>query len=211
MKTNVYVDAFNLYYGRLRSTPYRWLNIAELCRQELPTNVLNRLRCFLARVSARPTDPDLPIRQQTYIRALETLPNFTIHYGTYLTNTVRMALAHPAPGGPTTVEVLKTEEKGSDVNLATYLLLDAFDNDYDAAVVISNDSDLAEPIRVARQRFGKRVVVLAPVRLPRKPSVELRKAASRCQVIQDASLAASQFPPILTDAQGRTITKPAVW
>lgn len=79
MKTNVYVDAFNLYYGCLKGTPYRWLDIAELCRQELPANTLNRIRCFTARVSARPGDPDQPIRQQTYFRALLTIPRLTIH------------------------------------------------------------------------------------------------------------------------------------
>ena len=51
--------------------------------------------------------------------------------------------------------VLRTEEKGSDVNLATYLLLDAFDNDYDTAIVVSNDSDFIHPIEVVRRRFGK--------------------------------------------------------
>jgi hypothetical protein len=48
-----------------------------------------------------------------------------------------MPLAHPRPGGPAAVEVIKTEEKGSDVNLATYLLLDAFRRDCDTAIVIS--------------------------------------------------------------------------
>lgn len=44
------------------------------------------------------------------------------------------------------------EEKGSDVNLATHLLLDVLTDQVDAAVVISNDSDLALPIRKARDR-----------------------------------------------------------
>jgi hypothetical protein len=67
----------------------------------------------------------------------------TIHYGKFLQSTVRMSLAAPPPGWPKTVEVIKTEEKGGDVNLATYLLVDAFRKDSDAAVVISNDSDRA--------------------------------------------------------------------
>ena len=49
------------------------------------------------------------------------------------------------------VRVVKTEEKGSDVNLACHLVADAFEKKCDAAFVISNDSDLLEPIRIARQ------------------------------------------------------------
>ena len=59
-------------------------------------------------------------------------------------------LLYPIPAtGAKTVQVMKSEEKGSDVNIASYLLVDAFDDDYEAAVVVSNDSDLAEPIRRA--------------------------------------------------------------
>lgn len=74
MRTNVYVDGFNLYYGCLMSTPYRWLNLAELCRLALPRNTINRIRYFTALVKARPDDPQKPVRQQTYIRALQTIP-----------------------------------------------------------------------------------------------------------------------------------------
>ncbi len=84
MKTNVYVDGFNLYYGCLKNTPYRWLDIAELCRLMLPKDHINQIKYFTALVSARPTDPDQPVRQQTYLRALRTIPNFTLVYGSFL-------------------------------------------------------------------------------------------------------------------------------
>ena len=79
------------------------------------------------------------------------------------------------PIGPRTVEILDTEEKGSDVNLASYLLLDGFENDYEMAVVISNDSDLQLPIRMTRTKLGKQLGVIDP---SNKTSFELRKAAS---------------------------------
>lgn len=53
LKTNVYVDAFNLYYGCLKNTKFRWLNIHALCQHELPSNTLNRIRVLAARVAAR--------------------------------------------------------------------------------------------------------------------------------------------------------------
>jgi len=119
MATNVYVDAFNLYYGSLKGTPYRWLDLGAFCARLLPKDRINRIRYFTATVSARPDNPDAPQRQQVYLRALETIPGLSIHFGHYLSHVTRMPLANPRRGGARTVEVVKTEEKGSDVNLAT--------------------------------------------------------------------------------------------
>jgi hypothetical protein len=215
MLTNVYVDGFNLYYGALKGTPYRWLDIAALCSHLFPGNQVRRIRYFTAIVRARPEDPQQPDRQQAYLRALRTIPNLTVHEGTFLSNVVRMPLAKPLAGGPATVEVVKTEEKGSDVNLATWLLLDAFHSEYEAAIVISNDSDLAEPIRQVRKEFGVKVVVLHPLRPanpPAKPrrNYELVRAATKSVILDSSALAASQFPATLKDAIG-VITRPASW
>ncbi len=118
-----------------------------------------------------------------------------------------MPLARPPASGPRTVEVLRTEEKGSDVNLATYLLLDAFNGDCEMALVISNDSDLVEPIRVVRVTFGLTVGVVNP---QKNTSHALRQAASFYRPLRQGVLQASQFPAQLTDAKG-TIAKPAAW
>lgn len=50
------------------------------------------------------------------------------------------------------VSYLHVEEKGSDVNVASHLLVDVLDGSIDAAVVISNDSDLAYPLKEVRKR-----------------------------------------------------------
>ena len=52
--------------------------------------------------------------------------------------------------------MIKTEEKGSDVNLATYLLVDAFRNDADAFAGVSNDSDLTAGRVVKKQKPHQR-------------------------------------------------------
>jgi uncharacterized LabA/DUF88 family protein len=119
-----------------------------------------------------------------------------------------MLLAHPPPEGPRTVEVIKTEEKGSDVNLATYLLLDAFNDDYDTAVVISNDSDLVHPIEVVIHDVGKPVGVINPQRMTK--SWSLQNAAVFYRGIRESALRESQFPETLADDNG-TIHKPAAW
>ena len=206
MITNVYVDAFNLYYGCLKGTPYKWLDLGKLYRLLLPGYAINRIRYFTAVVESRPSDPGQQQRQQAYIRALHTIPNISVHYGTFMTNPVRLPLARPRPALPRTVEVLRTEEKGSDVNLATFLLIDGFRQDYDVAAVVSNDSDLKAPIEAVRRELGLPVGVVIP-------NPRIRRSAlpgDFCRRIRHGALAASQFPPILTDARG-PIRRPASW
>ena len=218
MTLNVYVDAFNLYYGCLMDTPYKWLNLRTLCELSFPADQIKDIHYFTARIKPNPHDPDKHVRQDTYFRALRTLPGLHIHEGTYSRKAVKLPL-HPIPAPPTPptlVKVVKIEEKGSDVNLATRLLIDAFDKAFDAAVVITNDSDVAEPIRQVRRKFGYRVMVLHSCSKPgRGPSIDLRRATSvrggsTPLEIQVVHLAASQFPPTLTDAHG-TFHKPASW
>ena len=98
MSTNVYIDAFNLYYGCLKGTPYRWLDLDLLCRLLLPSYAVNRIRYFTAIVESRPGDPGQQQRQQAYLRALLTIPNQSIHFGSFLTNAVRLPLVEPQPG-----------------------------------------------------------------------------------------------------------------
>jgi len=190
-----------------KDTPYKWLNIAKLCSLLLPNHNINRIRYFTALVRARPDDLQQPQRQQTYIRALKTISNLSVHYGHFLTNIKRLPLANPSKDGPRTVEVLYTEEKGSDVNLATYLIIDGINKDYDVAVVVSNDSDLVLPVKFVRDELKLPVGNLNPH--PQR-SRELAKVISFYKPIRKGALSASQFPPTIKDAQG-IIWKPAEW
>ena len=106
------------------------------------------------------------------------------------------------------VRVMKTEEKGSDVNLATHLLIDAVDDLYDVAVIISNDSDLKEPITQVRNRFGKRIVLLGP--RTTRISGALRPLADFIRQFGPNALRAAQFPDRMTDPVGQ-FQKPAGW
>jgi uncharacterized LabA/DUF88 family protein len=207
VKTNVYFDGFNLYYGAVKGTPYKWLDLAALTAKLFPRNQINRIRYFTAIVDARPPDLQQPVRQQTYLRALHTIPNLSVHLGTFRTRPVRMALVHPPRTGSRTAEVWKTEEKGSDVNLASYLLLDAFRKDCDVAIVFSNDADLKEPISIAMNELGIKVGVVNP-HPPARRSLDLQ--ATFFKQLRTGPIAASQFPAVMTDAQGR-FHKPASW
>ncbi len=209
MRANLYVDGFNLYYRALRDTPDRWLDLGRLAHLLLRRHQINRIRYFTAQVISRPDDPTQAQRQQAYLRALETVPDLSIHYGHFLSNAKSRPLATPPPSGSRFVKVLSTEEKGSDVNLASYLLLDGFEGDYELAVVISNDSDLELPIKMVRDRLNLTVGVYDP---SGRHSFRLAQATSPSwyRPLRQGPLGASHFPSTLSDGQG-VIVKPSSW
>ena len=208
MRTIAYVDGFNLYFGALRKTPHRWLNLQKLIElHSMPHNQLVGIKYFTAKLNPRPNDPDAPARQATYLRALGTLPNIEITLGHFLTKNVRMLLANPVLGQSPTVEVEKTEEKGSDVNLAVQLLHDAHLDRFDCAIVVSGDSDLLMPVKIVRNELKKVVGVLNP---QRHPCRVLEANATFYKHLRPNFVAAAQFPDTLSDARG-TFTKPAAW
>jgi hypothetical protein len=210
MRANVYVDGFNLYYGAMKGKGpgYKWLDVSTLAARLQPKDTINRIRYFTARVGARSGDPQQPQRQQTYLRALRTIPVLSIHEGHYSTHAKWRPLAHPGPPpAQQYAEVLLTEEKGSDVNLATYLLIDAFNHDCQVAVVITNDSDLAEPIALAQSRLGIMVGVINP-HPPKYRSLQLK--GTFFKQLRDSAVKGCQFPEYLTDARGQ-FQKPPHW
>lgn len=172
MRTCIYIDGFNLYYGAVKGTPHKWLDFKATFAMLLqPHHQITAIKYFTAQVSGK-RDPQQPVRQQTYWRALQaSTPEFQLYKGTFLTHPVTWPLAQPLPG-QRYATVLKTEEKGSDVNLAVHLLNDAWQDGYDCAVIVSNDSDLAEAMRLGTS-------VLAACQLPvRIPGTTIHKPAS---------------------------------
>ena len=207
MRTHVYVDGFNLYYGCVKGTPFKWLNLVELCRILLPRNDVRAIKYFTARVDSRPGDPGQATRQEMYFRALRTLPAVEIVLGHFLSNTINLPLAD----GSGFARVLKTEEKGSDVNLATHLIHDAHRGIIDCAVVVSNDSDLAEPMRIVRDELNLVVGLISPTtKKDRHPSRQLKDCSTFMKSIRKSALENSQFPSTLNDSKG-TIRRPAAW
>jgi uncharacterized LabA/DUF88 family protein len=207
VKTNIYIDAFNLYYGAVIGTRYRWLNVRRMCELLLPDTDIGVVKYFTARVTSWPHDPQKHVRQQVYLRALRSLDNVQIIYGHFLTHQVRMPLANQPSGSVRWANVVKTEEKGSDVNLACHLIVDGFEDAFDQAVVVSNDSDLVEPIRVVRNKLGKPVGILNP---QKHPSKALRQHSTFFKSIRPGVLSSSQLPETIQDQHG-LIRKPTEW
>ena len=77
------MDGFNLYYGAVKGTPYKWLDISRMVQLLLPKNKVLKIKYFTALVNSRPQDPDQPIRQQIFLRALRTIPNLEISWVTF--------------------------------------------------------------------------------------------------------------------------------
>jgi len=227
LNTNIYIDEFNLFYGRLKGTSFKWLDLQSFCELALPRLQIERILYFTAFVHPRAHNPEQPLKQATYLRALATRPKVEVHLGSFLTSVIwqplvdldsqtgrwayvpgqRPPLKLDETGKAIQAAVLKTEEKGSDVNLASHLLKDAFTSNCECAVVVSNNSDLLTPIRMAREHCGLKIGLL----LPRpKSSHELRSLAHFNVPIREHLLQRSQLPKLLHDQHG-PIHKPDDW
>lgn len=213
MKANVYIDGFNLYFGSLRGTPYKWLNLLVMCQRLLLGRAIGKIRYFTSRIIPEQNNLQAPNRQDIYLRALDTIPNLSTHFGRFSSHPAyapAFPLTYSPDGRTQTVRILKTEEKRTDVNLATILIMDCVDDVFDEAVVISNDSDLMLSIEYAVKRFGRAVGVINPHRRS-KVSGELMQAASwTYREINRSVLADSQFPNVVATPRG-PIVKPTAW
>jgi uncharacterized LabA/DUF88 family protein len=203
-----YVDGFNLYYGSLRRTNYRWLDLEALCGQYVKRDAeLVAVKYFTAKVEDRPDKPGQRAEQWEYLRALRTLPKVETVYGHFLTRTATRLLEHPPKrrrkGDIGLRSVWIQEEKGSDVNLASHLLADGFRARYDLAVVISNDSDLKLPVEIVRKEFNAGVGIINP-HATRSYALSPHDlpANSFYQRLQPRRLRRAQLPLELLDEEG---------
>lgn len=205
MVTNVYVDGPNLYYAALKDkVGLRWLDLVTWSERLLPGHEIKRVRYFTAWANpARPSGQ--AERQRWYLRALDTLPEVSLHFGRCIKDTVQ--LTEPRPSNLTRT-VIKVREKGVDVALATKLLVDAARRDCDTAVIVSSDSDLRTPIEAARKQLRIRVGVINP----REGSAgnALKESVNFHIRPEQGSYKAAQLPAQLRDSRG-VITVPKEW
>lgn len=198
-----YVDGFNLYFGLKHSgfKRYYWLDAAALAASLLkPGQQLVASHYFTARIRDNGHNVADRKRQNDYLEAL-TLQGVQCQFGHYLEKTRECRKCHASWPD--------YEEKMTDVNIAIQLLLDALDDAFDVALVISGDSDLTTPIHRVRQRFpAKRVIVAFP---PRRYSSELKRCASGYLSIGEDKLRANQLPDSIVKPDGFMLQRPATW
>lgn len=196
-----YIDGFNLYFG-LKSKGwkrYYWLNIHLLCKNLLKSEQkLISVKYFTSRIKFPPNKVK---RQSTFIEALETEKEIKIFYGKYYENPRECKICgNIAP---------ISNEKMTDVNIAVELLSDAYQNNFDSALLISADSDLVAPVKKVLELFpAKRIIVAFP---PERFSYELSKIASANFIIGRKKLADSVFPIEVIKNDGFILKCPTEW
>lgn len=179
-----YIDGYNLYFG-LRQQGWKrfyWLNLQQLSEQFLRTDQLLVETKYFTTIVKRPADKRL--RQQVFLEALQTLPNFSLYYGHFLSDEIVCRRC----GYTYTTH----HEKMTDVNISVELMRDAFQDRFDLAFLLSADSDLVSPIRTVQQLFpAKRVISIFP---PGRSSLALQRVARGVLRVGRAELLKSLFP-----------------
>ncbi len=196
-----YVDGFNLYFG-LRAKGWRrfyWLNIQKVGQHLLrPEQTLVATKYFTAKVKH---PPDKQRRQNSFLEALGTLPDFHIYYGHYLAGiTTCRKCGHT---------YTTHHEKMTDVNIAMELLTDAFQDSFDIALLISADGDLVGPVKKVKQLFPKkRLIIVFP---PKRHSNALKSVADVCLHLDRGTLVKSVLPDEVVKADGFVLRRPSRW
>ncbi len=216
-RANVYVDGFNLYYGCLKGSKYKWLDLAKLSSHLLKENYeVSKIYYCTAKVVDFKRD-GVATRQGFYLNALRSLGNLEVIFGkfkkrqksVYIDPPLDVLLQTGVSGAkPVKKSVFKGEsfeEKGTDVNLATQLLIDLYENNFDTALIISNDTDYKMAVHQVRKK-GKKIFVVSS-KLGCEPDVELREVSSKStRKLTESMLKECQFPELVG-----TIRKPKDW
>ena len=196
----VYIDGFNLYFG-MKSAGYdksKWLDLHLLaCNLLKDYQQLIEVKYFTSRVS---NNPEKQKRQLTFIEALET-KDVKIIYGNYQRGKLECRRCG---------NVWESyNEKMTDVNIASQMLIDAFQDRFDAAILISGDSDLVPPIKAIHSLFSqKKVIVAFP---PDRHNASVALIASSSFIIGRKKIYDSQLPDEVMKKDGFILRKPKDW
>lgn len=196
----VYIDGFNLYFGMRDAglDKCRWLNVEKMVRKLLQAHQhLVCIKYFTSRVS---NNPDKQKRQSTYIDALESI-GIQVYYGNYQDGSEECKRCG---------HIWRTaKEKMTDVNIATTMLVDGFNDEYDMAMLISGDSDLVPPIKAVHSNFkNKRVLVAFP---PKRHNASMALVAKGSLTIGRKTLVDSQFDETTKSKTGYVLKIPSSW
>jgi uncharacterized LabA/DUF88 family protein len=208
LRTIVYVDGFNLFYGNLKGTKFKWFDLCSFFDATLPKPYqLEKVKYFTARVKCLPNSPDATQKQDIYLRALRAHSRNRIEIieGRFSVKNVFMPLANEPSKK---VKIIKTEEKGSDVNLAVELLNDAWEDRFDCAALVSNDADLERSLQIVKQQRKKKVILYTPGTPERKPLAALSRWSDKQIGITMQSLSPHQLPNTIPQTK---IFKPSKW
>jgi uncharacterized LabA/DUF88 family protein len=213
-RTIVYIDGFNLYFGTLAQSPYRWLDLDRFARLLRPHDDVRKIKYFTAMVFG-PTQPN----QEAYLKALSTRPSVEVILGNFKNKTVECSNAR-CPGRPRKVRRFNTrEEKRTDVNIALHMLDDMHQGNCDSFVLISGDSDLVPAIDLVLDRMPTAkvsVYIPVPINSPqgdrdRYYKMELRNVATSVRKLPHQLLKHSLLPNSVILPDLSTVSMPGSW
>ena len=209
-RTIIYIDGFNLYY-RVKHTPYKWLNLQKLSEAylNLEQHHITKIKYFTALVKGTLKDHLNITRQHIYLRALKTLPNLEIIFGQFKKRQITGLSLRYENGQYIEENILsavsKWEEKESDVNIASHIIADAYEDEYDCAVLMSNDTDLKTPLIYVKEKVKKQIGIISP---RRNIHMELINICDFRKAITNKVLEQCQFPEKMRDAKGEFFCPP---
>jgi len=207
MKSIIYIDGFNLYYGLVKGTLWKWLDIQKYFTMLRKYDDIRVIKYFTAKCDDSPD-------QETYLSALDTLPLVKFIPGKFKDKNVLCKVDRCRYRGDRLF--IKPEEKRTDVNIAIHMLNDARDNACDRLILVSGDSDLVPALDMIKKNVPQKVLfvyVPAPHKYHvRAAAKELRSSAHKSKTLFPSRLLnVCQFPQVINVANGDSITKPSTW
>jgi len=229
MKTRIYIDGYNFYYGCLKCTPYKWLDLVFLFENHiLPSscpeyfqNSTTSIKYFTADIVGKAATPDSIKDQQSYHRALKALypeDKLTIIKGYYaVADTYAFLVDQKNPSlDPRHCErakIWKLEEKQSDVNIAVEALYDVLtDNEVEHVVFVTNDTDLEPALKKIKQTKRVKIGLVVPTKEHQRfPNAALISHADWTRdYIRFDELEKSQMSRVIDNSVRGNIRKPIV-
>lgn len=225
-KVAIYVDGYNLYYGRLRGTKFKWLDLVKfsenLIKKRDQGEQIEFVHLFTSPALAKfaTHGKESVEAQSSYIRALENLypEKFKVTYGKHL---VKEGVPLPIfKEGEKFDKNEKTkvwliEEKKTDVSLAITMYSDMYKSLSDRVILISNDSDAEPVLKAIKEDFpSAEIGVIQPIHESttfRRSSGSLKKHANWIiESISDDELRDAQLPEKIKTKK-KPIFKPKHW
>ncbi|SHN92381.1 hypothetical protein BHECKSOX_586 [Bathymodiolus heckerae thiotrophic gill symbiont] len=224
MRTIVYIDGFNFYYGRLKTTSYKWLDLFKLFDEQLikeinPETELLTVKLFTADIKAKFSrlGKESEHSQRIYHMALLAMPkNVEIIKGYYSTERSKPLRYKNPPDKDDKIDAWKLEEKQTDVKMALEIYHDVVTNQCDQIVICTNDTDLVPPLELVKKyhphiEIGSIIPRPKNSKRPASQSIIELSDWSR-SYITDAELEACQLPYIIHKPNGRGVyRKPKHW
>ncbi len=224
LRTNVYIDGYNLFYGCLKHSNDKWLDLYHLFANRIihaqdPNAIVDTVYFFTADIKSKVSTMGANAQQaqHAYHRALQKkYPNhIKIIKGYYAFEKGNMLRYKQPPDKSDRVEVWRLEEKQTDVNIALTAYRDATQNKAQQVVFVSNDTDLEPALRALKEDMGNAVTigVIIPIRKdsrrPKNQSLSQYADWTRSYITDD-ELADSHLPDKVPTKK-KPILKPEYW